>query len=345
MNRTIRVLLGAALAATVAVLPTGAASAASAACTWQPSTLPLPAGAEVGSISATDHQGGYSGTVRNPDGSARAVWWKNGMITQYPPVSGAKVIQVSDQNRSGTIVGNEMLIPNPRIRPLAASTRTGRWERLPALPETRGSEATGINDRGDIVGQIHKTNGGTVPVMWPANRPNEVIEIPGLPSGSYVRGIDEDGTILVETRDPGAGGQYHAALLRNGQLTRLFDLPGSNGSQGLDISNGRVVGWTEVRSAGGWLEEAGVLWARNSGPFPVPILLPSKLPNSKQAIGINRSGLIIGETGTATNLQPSVWRLRNFDASLSAGNHFNVVSDDGSIGGYRGSSPTVWRCG
>lgn len=337
MNRLTRLLCGVVMVAATMAAPAAPASAAAAACQWRPTALPLPANAISGAVTTTDHQGGYGGYAEFAGtNQTHLVSWKNGTVTDYGRIPSSMSKPAADQNRAGTIVGREMVGSRPtNIRWRAGSTRGGQWGLLPEPAGAKQSAAQYINDRGDIVGFVWLPGRVDVPVLWPAARPTEVVELAGLTANTLVHGLDEDGTVLV---DIGSGSTPRGShLWRNGVLTALRRPPLVDFVRGFDISNGRVVGWAVVDLLG-VRRDVGVLWDRDG--------TPSILSSSTMGHAINRDGLSIGETGSGD----AVWRMRTFEASLGTTAAVNAatVGDDGSIGGHRvvngQKQPTVWRC-
>nr|AFI57018.1 QmnM [Amycolatopsis orientalis] len=205
-NRRAAVLaLSAALVTSVLSTWTPAVAAGPVACTWTPELLPVPSGVLTGRVDTTDHAGGYAGVISYGADSAEgahAVLWKNGKMTDYGHLSSPEYqnwVSVYDVNKAGTVIG--AVHRESDGTPSAVHSRNGRMERLPELPDTIASRATGINNSGDIVGGVETVDGWSSrwhPVRWPAGRPGEVEVLSGLSGESaYATGVDEDGTVLL----------------------------------------------------------------------------------------------------------------------------------------------------
>ncbi|MBN6039762.1 hypothetical protein [Amycolatopsis sp. 195334CR] len=347
-NGAARVLWPAALLAPLVFGLAPAAAAAPAACTWSESVLPMPAGALAGDVAATDNSGGYAGTISfgaDSEQGGPAVLWKNGQFTNYgylPDPAYDKFVSVQDVNGAGTVVGTAFTadwgIPS------AIRSRDGKLERLPELPGGTASQAEGINERGDIVGAVEtEVDGGPFwhPVLWPADRPGEVVELTGLPeTQGYATGIDQDGTVLVEVDDPD---QNRVPYLWKDGAAKPLPLPGG----GYDvitrgISNGRVIGQVSYESG----DAGGVVWDRNGRPTAVA--------RGADLQDINGNGRIVGRTDAPDWDEYGVWNLAALDSTLGytaeRGLELRVSSDDGTIAGrtwkFPGGrdEPTVWKC-
>ncbi|GAT71057.1 hypothetical protein PS9374_06748 [Planomonospora sphaerica] len=321
-----------------------AAPAAATACTWQASTLPLPSGTTSGRVSATDHQGGYSGTAWGADGRRRVLSWKDGTTTDYG--TGGPNDQVVAQNSTGTIIGYSPIAYAPPAGH-AWSTRNGKKAPLPKPATVYVSSAYAIKDNGDITGWMWGTFDGvwqTRHVRWPADRPTEFEMMPDLPKDAVVADVDDDGTMLLNFN--GNQGTYAVGLWRDGTTTHLAEIPGATRTTVRAISNGRVIGETARPDATGKTATDGVLWDQDGS---VHIL-----PGTASVSGINRDGLIGAALDPDKNNDylTGIWRLQTFDSVLgNADSSVTVVGNDGTIGGYRfnpataRSQPTIWRCG
>lgn len=321
---------------------TPAVAAGPAACTWTPELLPLPAGVLAGHVDATDHGGGYAGSISYGAGSvqgAHAVLWKNGKMTDYGNLSSPEYqnsVSVYDVNKAGTVVGAAHKESDGT--PSAVHSRNGRIERLAELPNTIASMANGINDSGDIVGGV-ETESRWFAVRWPADRPGVVEVLTGLPdTPADASGIDEDGTVLVSVEKEGWDVPY---LWKAGQA-RALPLPaGGYDVINRGISNGRVIGQVTTDDA-----FSGYVWDRDGQPRAVP--------RGEDVLGINRDGRIVGRTDDESWREFGVWRVTTLESTLSytatRGIDPRVSSDDGTIAGdswtFNGGryEPTVWRC-
>lgn len=316
----------AALAAGVAasVLPAGATTEAS----WYPVRLQLPDGYPdaTGYLTGTDGKGGYAGEFFI-DGTSRVVTWTNGRPTVRGLPGGYEFAGVSDENRSGTVLGNASDYDTGTVRGYALDSRGFRMLTTPD-GLTGPVEAVAINDRGDVLG-VNRDQGKQSTVLYPALGARPVV-IPNGPA-EYPADLDEDGTILFNTE----GGAF---LWRAG-VTEKLTAP-SGWAYASSIRNGSVVG-----GVGG----EGLLW-RTPGN-------PEKLPDSAGAHAINKSGLIVGRMpipnsphGPLTTWQgTSPAGKLPMPSGFKAGNAY-AIGDDGVIAGIAtngpvddGGVPVVWQ--
>ncbi|MFD9903810.1 hypothetical protein [Streptomyces sp. NPDC059063] len=350
MRRTtgaVRVLLSTGLLVTaIGVVAPAAGAAESAACTWTPSILSLPAGALTGEVHAADGSGGYAGTISYGADSAkggRAVLWKNGKMTDYGNIVDPEYqnwVSVDGVNKAGTVIG---AADRQNGYSRAIHSRNGKVELLPDPPGVVKSMATGINDRGDIVGGAAIDRDGALywyAVMWPADQPGKVVKLPGLPNLSAIAtGIDQDGTVLVQVDD----GLHELPYLWKGGTAHAMALPDNTRdviTRG--ISNGRVIGIADTRDKG-W---RNTLWESDGKPQLVE--------RNADIRGINRDGQIVGRTDDPSWREEGVWQRTKLGSTLKwasdRGLELNVSSDDGTIAGRSWKipggkdEPTVWTC-
>lgn len=317
------------------VLP-GTAAATTAACTWSPSALPLPAGASSVSVDGTDHSGGWAGSAYFSGDRRRVLTWKNGTVTDHGGVASATAfISVVDENRAGTIVLNTTDGYFGSIK-LAYRIRAGIWEQLAPLPGASAPIVKSINDTGDVIGtNIVQRNGtvGTVVVRWPANQTTPV-EVPGLPLHATAIDLDQDGTLLVGLRNPETQGQI-PHVMRSGVLTALPPLARNQTLYAKAISNGRVTG--SVLPKGG--QYTGVVWERD--------LTPHSLPNASEGHLINRDALVVASHTNPNVTSHGVWRAGTLEYAFGTFDdhvYTGTLSDDGTFAGQLRGQPTIWRC-
>lgn len=343
--RPVRLAFAAVFAAAIVVGPVTTSTAAEVvACTWKSSPLPLPAGVRKARATASDNDGGYAGNLI--DGISDVVLWKNGKVIEYgqvPAWSGYGVF-VTDVNRSGVIVGYSA--PTMRGGYVAFRSVGTKIEHLPVPAGTYSSTATGVNDRGDIVGHYNPAFGERArAVLWPADRPGQMVELTGLPTGNWTnaQGVDEDGTVLVvETTSTGSTNSF---LWGAGVVTKLVAPVSAVDVNAHAISAGRVVGSITL-SGGGTDNLRAVEWdAAGNGRV---------LSDGYTAESVNRHGVVVG---LPRNFQPGalVWRGGTLDARIPEGDagqmSFGPIGDDGgipatlSIGDITGTeTPMVFRC-
>lgn len=345
---TVVTVLLTSMAATQATATTPTPGASAAACTWKKTLLPLPSGAAVGEVQATDHQGGAAGFHRTAEDQWRALSvWKGTAVTSYGTPMLGVTPEVVDQNRAGTILADQtwMWVVGPPVY-TAQVSRAGKLESLPKPTGFSHTKALDIADDGDILGYAFNITSGSQTgrtlVRWPADRPTQVEALTGLPTDAYVLDADDDGTVLYAT----SGWKQHF-LLRDGKAVALKGLTGLSGSQAQALSNGRVVGEGTYNG-----KEVGVLWDRD-GTVKI-------LPNSTSNIDyqINRNGTVIGSTdnyteGWTVNDGFDVWQLDTYVTKVGGrGDVARTIGDDGTVGGFTVTDstntakgiPTLWAC-
>src|SRR3989344_6472633 len=161
---------------------------------------------------------------------------------------------------------------------------------LGTLPGTTHSVATGINNRGDIVGWV-QTGSGSNMVVEPFLYTNGKMQTLGTLGGNYARanGINDSGDIVGDsTTRCTPPGSRHAFLYSNGVMKDLGTLGNNHcqhGSWGMGINNlGHVVGGAETDTEehaylySGEMVDLGTL---GEGDFSV-------------ALGINNYGEVVG---------------------------------------------------
>jgi hypothetical protein len=320
--------------------------ASAATCVWTPTQLPLPATMTQGAVRAVDSRSGYAGeatrfsTTPGGDGTTHVVRWSGGTTTDYGTVPGfAPYAWVSGVNKYGLVVGH-------------TSAATGYHERafrsvgtaLRPLPEPAGAShswATAVNDNGDIVGHTAAltTIGGSsyqvnTAVLWPASAPGTVVKLTGLPTTGQTtaRGIDQDGTILVEHF---SSLSYLADaetlyLWRAGTARALATPAGTSAVVGNAISNGRVVGASTYRDYRG----VGALWEQDGA-----LVQPTA---SSHMTSINRTGQSVGWQETAPLIVTySVWQGTAKVGTFSGNRGIDVSADDGTVGGWTRADPNA----
>ncbi|MFI9008451.1 hypothetical protein ACIGNX_14595 [Actinosynnema sp. NPDC053489] len=332
-----------ALAAPGPVAPGPVAAAACAS-----STLPLPTGVAGGAVTAADGAGGWAGAgyVPVPFGgrATHALRWSGGAVTDLGTLAGqGDDAVVTGVNRAGTVVGYA-----PGVADRAFRSNAGKLEALPVPAGTDSSRATGVNDSGDVVGDVgvDLQQGVTVytvhtAVLWPAAAPGTVVALPGLPTTGQTKavGVDQDGTVLVE-HYPSRTDAFAATgllLWRAGTARRLALPSGSATVQGTSVANGRVTGTTHASATA---DGRGVLWEHDGTP-----LRPA---GSGALHSVNRAGRSVGWT-TDTALTWAVWQLGTLVTTVPGTLGLAVAADSGEVAGWsrvsgQQNKPTVWRC-
>ncbi len=215
MNRKPQAFLAAALALVplLAVSPGTAEATRAGACTWEQSTLPLPAGQTRGHVSAGATGGWFVGS-----GSSGEIRWHNG-VAEYLGRAFDQQTELHDVNSVGSAVGSTYA---NSYEDDAVVYRDGAFSALSMPPGRRTARALAINDVGDIVGTASGFPGTVNLTLWPAAAPGTVLEINPDPAVyGYVVPveIDEQGRILLRAE----GSQQTDFFVRypDGRMTKL----------------------------------------------------------------------------------------------------------------------------
>jgi probable HAF family extracellular repeat protein len=256
------------------------------------SAINLPSlGGYFNAAAAMNDQGmvvGVADTADQSGGSIRPYLWQNGTITDLSTAAGT--IYPAAVNNSGWIVGTTYPAWGH-----AALLRNGQVTDLSVTLGTSSSNAVGINDNGDIVGNTYTdSNLGPLPSAYllKAGQVTRLVSLGG--PNSSAAAINRNGQIVGSANKPdsdGNGGYLsHAVLWHNGTVTDLGTLGGaSSHANGLN-SLGHVVG--ESATSNG----SSAFVYRDGKMLDLNTLIPS---NSGWVIwsarGINDSGQIVGQ--------------------------------------------------
>ena len=336
-RRVVTVLTAGALAATGLITT---AQAATTACTWRSTFLPVQAGATTGVVSAASGSSTYAGKVGFPTpGGANeyhVTRWTGTTISDLGLLPDAHDdLNVNDVNSSGTVVGDAGKIVGEDpwgvvIRSFPFKSSGGHLEQLPVPAGAYNVRAVAISDNGDIWGNGHPAGDPdhTTVYRWPAGQPGTVTTPAGFPLGSAVAGVDADGTVAF-TVTPNPIADTSAFLWKNGVVTALPMLAGSTYASVSAIAGGRVVGESG---------HVGVVWENGT---------VKKLPGARSAEGISSTGLIIGWSLSITK---SLWQLTTALGEVPAGTPRLAVAEDSTLlggvskSGQVSSMPAVARC-
>ena len=175
------------------------------------------------------------------------------------------------------------------------------------VPGAVRTEADGVNDRGQVVGEYIDAGGRFHGFLWDKGR-FTTIDVPGA-DATTVTDINDRGQIVgAYTEGPAGAGPVRGFLLSGGAFTR-FAAPDAPVTVPYRINNrGQIVGVTEsdltFTAARGFLLRMGA-----EGPFE-PIDFPGA-PRTV-AFGINDRGQIVGayeNTAASPSSQPSPMRM------------------------------------
>ncbi|WP_410658988.1 hypothetical protein [Amycolatopsis sp. lyj-112] len=308
------------LAATVAagLLSAGTASASE----WTMSYLPLPAGGAAARVTATDGAGSYAGTY---DGGL--ITWAGGTFEDHGIPAGYTSVEAVDENASGSVLGNAVSYPNGSRYPdkRAFAFENGGFQFLGKVPGYYNTLAIGMNNRGDIVGEVfNDIRYGSTAAFWPSGDRAHPVLLDVPPLADPVD-IDHDGTILLNDQINGP------ALWKDGVLQRLVLPEGVRDARAVAIRDGKVLG---ANSSVNWLWTA----------FDTSV----EIPGNMQTTALNGSGLV---TGWISPRIPTVWSpggpITTLPVPLEG--YGVVVGDNGEIAGQLGgnfdNTPVVWRRG
>ena len=171
------------------------------------------------------------------------------------------------------------------------------------VPGAAQTQAVGINNLGQVVGEYQTPDGSYHGFLWHKRR-FTTIDLPGA-AGTSLVDINDRGQILGLSLD--SAGRFHGLLLDQGCFTN-FDAPGVTFTVPRDLNNrGQIAGFTLAPTEADPLAGAqGFLLAKGvKGPF-TPIDVPGA-PRSA-AYGLNDGGAIVGQyenTAATPSPQPT----------------------------------------
>ncbi|WP_326568321.1 hypothetical protein VSH64_42235 [Amycolatopsis rhabdoformis] len=322
--------------AAVALVGTGlGAVPAHAESTWHATLLPLPAGGgedTYGFLVGTDGHGGYAGEYLVGD-TSQVVTWTDGRPTVRGVPAGYEWAGVTDENSSGTVLGNAVDYDTGLSRGFLLDGNG--FHLLPVAPGYVSTDAVALNDRGDVLTYLVSSDQNkTVGALWPAFGSGPAT-IPTTGEWARVVDVDQDGTVL--TGD---------ALWRNGVLTPLKAPAGLTSPSGDAIRNGVVVGSCLTATS----PNKAVRWATPDRP--------EVLPDGDEATDLNGAGLIGGQLPNQAIPNagaPYLWQDSTPIGKLPLPDGFDrgdvkAIGDDGTVVGVvssrsldEGGAPVIWQ--
>jgi uncharacterized membrane protein len=326
--------LGAVLAGAVFV-PAGPARAAG--CSWQVSALPSLVPGGFAEVLGADPSGVFwSGLSRGADDHGHAVIWRNGQVTDLG-TSAAGEARAMDVNRQGVVVGD-------RLEPSGFATptmwRNGQVVALALPPQALGGFAMGINDAGQIVGEID-FDGSAHAATWLVRSPGRVVDLGDAGGGfASLSAVTETGVLAGATTI----GENQVAI--TGTVSQgLRELPATGPSLSTSAAGaaGQYVVGREQPGVGSTSSTGGAIrWTNGRAE-----LLSTALDDV--ALAVNTSGLVAGfnDRGALVWQNGVKTHLPGLDDSIPA--VATTINEAGQIGGWsaRTSSDvpaSIWAC-
>lgn len=329
------VLATVAIAATA--LATGPAQAATGRLGWQPTLLPLPAGADPaghGYLHASDGHGEYTGSFIVGD-KLQVVSWRGGKPTLRGVPDGFEWAMAEGEDSAGRIYGEALDYDNDDHRVFVLDGTGFHFRDNP--PGYRSFEIRAVNRQGDAVGMVFTDDpADNAAAVWPAGAAAPTV-FP-LPSGAdNVTDIDDDGTILFS-------GFARDIVWKNGVSRPLADIPGFSNPHGSAIRKGVVVGFASNANA-----SQAIRWTTPETPVA--------LTGGDYASDLNVGGLTAGQAPIPGSFRhkPIAWRGTAPAGDLKqpgtyTGYLASHVTDDGVFTGWasngpldEGGVPVIWR--
>ncbi len=245
---------------------------------------------------AVNAAGVVVGWSETKTGDRHAFRWKNGVMTDLGTTGGTNS-QALDINTDGQIVGFSETAKVWPYTNQAFIWQNGTLRKL--LPEVTGYNiAEGINDRGQVIGELDDA-GGAHGFVW--NNGNVTFLGDGFPF-AINRGGQIAGYYFTTPPDPTQEPYEHAILWRNGVITTLGTLGGLEATAYGINTAGQVVGVSNPPNGknhgfvykGGTMTDLGTLGGSNS-----------------IAYDINAAGWIVGASETkAGKFRATLWKLK-----------------------------------
>jgi uncharacterized membrane protein len=228
---------------------------------------------------ALNDRGEVAGASRDASGVTRAVLWRGGRVIELGANLGSGSI-ANDINNQSEIVGDH-------LNAIGFHWEDGEVRDL--FPECNRSEATDINDRGQIVGMCGAGGDGSSALL---RQPDGTIRLlDNLPGGTWSKAwaINDGGEVVGSADDPSE--IVVDPVSWQGDTVEPLGLVGS----ALDINNrAQIVGVTMI----GY--QRAVLWDNRE-----QIVLPPRVgENHAQAMGLNGHAVVVGAATTSHVLDP-----------------------------------------
>ena len=274
--------------------------------------------------------------VSDPDGflcdNRRGVSIALGSLSGPSGATGPNAI-----NASGQVVGWSLTTDEQSH---AFVWNKGVMTDLGTLPGDDYSNAKGISDAGQVVGESTKLEGDLPPTsrafLWKKGVMVDLGTLPGMTWG-VANAINARGQVVGASGTGWPGSDAHAFLWENGKMTQLQSLGGA-GSRATSINAaGQIAGAAET-STGEWhavvwragrvvdlgtgialaINNAGIVVGTDAGSAVfwrkgvkgVLAQAEPDIPLYYAATGINSSGMVVGYEASETNTSAGVWQIK-----------------------------------
>jgi probable HAF family extracellular repeat protein len=255
----------------------------SVAQTYTLTDLGTIAGNSVSTGYALNSTGQAAGTSSTPTG-AIAVLFSNSKVTDISTL-GSNVSVATGINSSGEIVGWNDFYSNPNFDPQAFLYSNGSMKSIDApsvFPS--GTEASAINDSGEVVGTGYFTSGNFHAFLYSGGKMQDL-----GPPGAY-----QSSAIAINNSGQIIGGYYVSAanagefVITNGKMTTLPVPSGASGVAGFGINDGGEIAGAIFFSSGApshaakfangvWTDLGAIIGA-----------------SASRATSVNLSGVVVG---------------------------------------------------
>ncbi|GIF72264.1 hypothetical protein [Asanoa siamensis] len=194
------------------------------------------------------------------------------------------------------------------------------------------SEATAVNDRGDVVGSSWSFTTSRYAFVWRAGRMTSLGTAPGG-IASLALDVNNRGDVVGYTIFP--GGTTHATLWRGGTAVDLGVFPGGDNSYASAINDrGEVVGWSATEPNNGRLH--AFRWRDGS-------LTDLGTPDGYGSVAydVNARGQVVGSSTT-----PVLWSARGVTRLGTEPGRATAINARGHVvGNTQSGQAFIWREG